>query len=163
MPRTMHPPSPDTEGELWSPNFECFFRNCISVLRQLRSCVEPQQGYCFHADLRCCNLSGGVALNVRFTTNGMCAKNNTHIYVARTSNNRVSTTCDLYSLLAATVWNFAHVPLELSDRNSTRRSAWPTRLRPLSFTKFWLVSYRCYKSIWISRSIIIICIKQCCF
>jgi len=24
----------------------------------------------------CCNLSGGVALNVWFTTNGMCAKNN---------------------------------------------------------------------------------------
>jgi len=37
----------------------------------------------------CCNLSVGVALNVRFTMNGMCAKNNTHIYVARTSNNRV--------------------------------------------------------------------------
>jgi len=25
----------------------------------------------------CCNLSAGVALNVRFTTNGMCVKNNT--------------------------------------------------------------------------------------
>jgi len=25
---------------------------------------------------QCCNLSGGVALNVCFTTNGMCAKNN---------------------------------------------------------------------------------------
>ena len=36
-----------------------------------------------------CNLSVGVALNVRFTTNGMCVKNNTQIYVARTSNNRV--------------------------------------------------------------------------
>ena len=30
-----------------------------------------------------------VALNVRFTANGMCAKNNTQIYVAGTSNNRV--------------------------------------------------------------------------
>jgi len=30
-----------------------------------------------------------VAVNARSTTNGMCAKNNTHIYVARTSNNRV--------------------------------------------------------------------------
>jgi len=30
----------------------------------------------------CCNLSAGVALNVRFTTNGMCAKNNT-IYTWR--------------------------------------------------------------------------------
>ena len=27
----------------------------------------------------CCKLSVGDALNVRFTTNGMCAKNNTHI------------------------------------------------------------------------------------
>ena len=40
----------------------------------------------------CCNLSVGVALNTRFTTNGMCAKNNTIYiaqYVVRTSNNRV--------------------------------------------------------------------------
>jgi len=49
-----------------------------------------------------CNLSVGVALNVRFTTNGMCVKNNTHIYVARTSNNRVIAACDLL-LLVATV------------------------------------------------------------
>jgi len=42
-----------------------------------------------------CNLSVGVALNVRFTTNGMCAKNNTNRYVARTSNNRSTTACDL--------------------------------------------------------------------
>ena len=27
--------------------------------------------------MSCCNLSAGVALNARFTTNGMCAKNNT--------------------------------------------------------------------------------------
>ena len=37
----------------------------------------------------CCNLPGGVALIVWFTTNGMCVKNNTIMYVARTSNNRV--------------------------------------------------------------------------
>jgi len=30
--------------------------------------------------------SVGVALNVRFTTNTMCAKNNTHMYVVQTSN-----------------------------------------------------------------------------
>jgi len=42
-----------------------------------------------------CNLSIGVATNVRFTTNGMCAKNNTHIYEARTSNNRVIAARDL--------------------------------------------------------------------
>ena len=36
---------------------------------------------------------------MRFTTNGRCAKNNTHIYVARTSNNRVIMACDLYCCL----------------------------------------------------------------
>ena len=47
----------------------------------------------------CCNLSAGVALNVQFTTNGMCVKNNTPIYVARTSNNRVISSGDLYCCL----------------------------------------------------------------
>jgi len=42
---------------------------------------------------------GCFALNSRFTTNGMCAKNNTLIYVARTSNNRVIAACDLYCCL----------------------------------------------------------------
>jgi len=44
----------------------------------------------------CCNLSVDVTLNVRFTTNGMCAKNNTHIlvYALQTSNNRVTSTGD---------------------------------------------------------------------
>ena len=37
----------------------------------------------------CCNLSGGVALIVWFTTNGLCVKNNTMMYAARASNNRV--------------------------------------------------------------------------
>jgi len=39
----------------------------------------------FKKEEYCCKLSVSVALNVRFTTNGMCAKNYTHIYVARTS------------------------------------------------------------------------------
>ena len=43
-----------------------------------------------------------LALNARFTTNGMCAKNNTHIYVARTSNNSDQGMWSLL-LLAATV------------------------------------------------------------
>ena len=47
----------------------------------------------------CCNLSVGVALNVRFITNGMCAMNNTHTYVARTSSNRVISPGDLYCCL----------------------------------------------------------------
>jgi len=37
----------------------------------------------------CCNLSVGIALKVQFTTNEMCKKSNTHIYVVQTSNNRV--------------------------------------------------------------------------
>jgi len=91
----------------------------------------------------CCNLSGGVALIVWFTTNGMCVKNNTIIYVARASNRKRD--CDVVALpiltcerlnlltsvreerlrawslllLAATVRSFAHVPLGISDRNTT--------------------------------------------
>ena len=59
---------------------------------------------CFRYRDCCCNLLGlvGVALNVRFTTNGMCAKNNIHIYVAWTSNNIIDIVimaCDLYCCL----------------------------------------------------------------
>jgi len=36
----------------------------------------------------CCNLSGGGALIVWFTTNGMCVKNNTIIYVSQASNSK---------------------------------------------------------------------------
>jgi len=87
---------------------------------------------------------------VWFTTNGMCVKNNTIMYVARTSNNRVipmewswwvtsNNACepgeqlmvlangddesDLVGwsllLLAATVRSFAHMPLGISDRNTS--------------------------------------------
>jgi len=64
---------------------------------------------------KCCNLSVSVVLNVRFTTNGMCMKNNTHIFVVRTGRNRMSTTCDLYP---ATMWIFAHKLSRLSNRNN---------------------------------------------
>jgi len=47
----------------------------------------------------CCNLSGGVALIVWFTTNGMCVKNNTIIYVARASNSEGDYEHDLYCCL----------------------------------------------------------------
>ena len=36
---------------------------------------------------------------MRFTTNRVCVKNNTHIYVVRTSRNWMSTVCDLYFCL----------------------------------------------------------------
>jgi len=48
---------------------------------------------------RCCNLSAGVALIVRFATNGMCVKNNTIIYVARASNSKRECEQDLYCCL----------------------------------------------------------------
>ena len=68
-----------------------------------------------------CNLSGGVALIVWFTTNGMCLKNNTIIYVPGASNNKRD--CDPWSLLllAAAVWSFTHLPLKLSDCNVHHR------------------------------------------
>ena len=56
--------------------------------------LSPAQPCC-----KCYNLSVCVALNVWFTMNGMCMKNNTHIYVARTSRTRISTTCDFYRCL----------------------------------------------------------------
>jgi len=72
---------------------------------------------------QCCSLLVGVVLNARFTTNGMCAKNNTYIDVAWTSNKYSD--CGVWSLLllAATVWSFAHMPLELSDRNNSNPDA----------------------------------------
>jgi len=67
----------------------------------------------------CCILAGGVALIVWFTLNRMCVKNNTIMYVSRTSNNSVIS----WSLLlrAATVWSSAHMPLGISDRNSANK------------------------------------------
>jgi len=47
----------------------------------------------------CCNLSSGVALIVWFTTNGMCVKHNTIIYVARASNSKRDCEHDLYCCL----------------------------------------------------------------
>ena len=91
---------------------------------------------------RCCNLSGGVALIVWFTTNGLCMKNNTIIYVARASNSKRD--CDVLALpiltcerlnvttaikerlrlllLAARVRSFAHMLLGISNNTKNSRS-----------------------------------------
>jgi len=42
---------------------------------------------------KCCSLSVSIVLNMRFTTNGMCMMNNSH--VARTCRNEMITTWDL--------------------------------------------------------------------
>jgi len=56
--------------------------------------------------LHCCIFSAlnspllqPLALNEQFTTNGMCTNNNTHIYVAQRSNNRVIAAHYLYCFL----------------------------------------------------------------
>ena len=75
-------------------------------LRHLRVwfCIITTLCWCSLMYLRvpcycCCNLSGGVALIVWFTTNGMCVKNNTIIYVARASNSKRDCEHDLYCCL----------------------------------------------------------------
>jgi len=43
----------------------------------------------------CCNLSVEVALNVRISMNGMCTKDKSHIYVAQTSKDGMTSSGDL--------------------------------------------------------------------
>ena len=66
--------------------FACYLSLSLSVIST--NLAQP----CF----KCCNLSASVVLSVHFTRNGMCVKNNTHIYMAETSRNRMSTTGDFY-------------------------------------------------------------------
>jgi len=74
-----------------------------AVTRMWRSCqVQPSQkerAVCCKRRGCCYNLSVGIALNIWFTTNGICAKTNTHICVTRTSNNRVIVAHDLFCCL----------------------------------------------------------------
>jgi len=66
----------------------------------------------------CCNLSGGVALIVWFTTNGMCAKNkNIYAWCKQAIIREIATHALYCCLLAAMVRSFAHMPLGISDRN----------------------------------------------
>jgi len=77
-----------------------------AVTRMWRSClVQPHtknvRSLWFVVKRRwcCCTLSGGVALIVWFTTNGMCVKNNTIIYVAWASNGKRDCEHDHYRCL----------------------------------------------------------------
>ena len=88
---------------LW-PNSLTFFGHfetasvCAREIPKNR--LKHSKGKCFwfsgqlHQEY--CNLSGGVALIVWFTTNGMSVKNNTIIYVARASNSKRDCEHDLY-------------------------------------------------------------------
>jgi len=79
----------------------------------------------------CCNLSGGVAFIVWFTTNGMCGKNNTIICVARASNSKRDCKHDLYCCL-----------LPRCEALCTCRSGFPiaTSVKP-STTGFTIISH----------------------
>ena len=82
-----------------------------AVTRMWRSCcVKPSQKECAIGALHCekegCNLSGGVALIMWFTTNKICVKNN-NIYMWREQ------AIIEWSWHVNTVRSFAHMPLGL--------------------------------------------------
>ena len=91
-------------------------KNGVQRLQERPFLVTPKTWFC-------CNLSGGVALIVWFTTNGMCAKNkNIDAWREEAFNKR---DCNAWSLLllAATVRSFAHMSLGISHRN--KMVLWP--------------------------------------
>ena len=87
------------------PGIACDGTCTITMLR-------PSASWCY-----CCNLSGGVALIVWFTTNGMCAQNKICVCGANKQywSDLVGWSTDLVGwsllLLAATVRSFAHMLL----------------------------------------------------
>ena len=72
---------------------------CLDMRGRAREGIEADGRVRHFSGFQRCNLSGGVALIVWFTTNGMCVKNNTIMYVARTSKNRMISSGDLYCCL----------------------------------------------------------------
>ena len=94
----LFPVSPPTVDG--SHDFLLFLMLCQNFLGDLfhKASAMPSALHRFLV-VYCCNLSGGVALIVWFTTNGMCVKNNTIIYAARASNNKRDCGHDLYCCL----------------------------------------------------------------
>ena len=63
----------------WKVTGSClFFHNFLTPVPGLKekSRILPESPPALRIRYHCCSLSGGVALNVWFTMNGMCAKNN---------------------------------------------------------------------------------------
>jgi len=60
-----------------------FSRNSLRATWAIlhRKDVRSSNALKYHSLCCCCNLSVDVALNLWFTTNGMCAKNKIHIYM----------------------------------------------------------------------------------
>jgi len=75
------------ETAAWTPATTLLSYLCIDSSQ----CLVPWYAYFLDKgnEQCCCNLSGGVALIVWFSTNGMCGKNNT-ICVARASNREIA-------------------------------------------------------------------------
>jgi len=86
----------------------------------------------------CCNLSGGVALIVWFTTNGMCVKNTTIIYVAQASNSKRDCEHDLYCCL-----------LPWCEALRTYHSGFPIATVPIAKLWKYLLNYHvdCHKKV----------------
>ena len=73
-----------------------------------------------------------------FFTNGMCPKNNTHIYVVRTSNNKVIMACYLYCCLLHSVklCALAARAFRLQNKKYTSLSfAWPIHEKDQRWTQ----------------------------
>jgi len=74
----------------------------------------------------CCNLSGDVALNVWFTTNGMCAKNN-NIYMW----------CE--QAIIEWSWHVNSIVACCHSANLCAHAAWDFRSQQYNYTSFWKV------------------------
>ena len=66
----------------------------MAIIKRQKSNISMHLFSC-----KCSNLSVDIVLIVPFTINGMCTKNNNHIYVAQTSNRTVIMACDLHCCL----------------------------------------------------------------
>jgi len=77
-------------------HFHCIIRNLKKDKRNI-DVAHPRKIYVVAHGRKCCSLPVSLVVNVQFTTNGMCMKNNTQ--VARTSRNKISMTWDLYCCL----------------------------------------------------------------
>ena len=78
----------------------------------------------------CCNLSGDIGLIMWFTTNGMCVKDNTIIYLARASNSKRD--CDVKPLL---MFTFERLNMMTSVREKRLR-AWSLLLLAATVRRF---------------------------
>ena len=88
----------NTRCKDWAPLSPYFSFSIVLLFKKMLFSLRFSQSHLYMV-VCCFNLSGGVALIVSFTTNGICVKNNTIIYVARASNSKIDCEHDLYCCL----------------------------------------------------------------